>query len=210
MRPRISFALLLALGAFMHLLLLRSPERSLTPLITYSGRLLLSLAVVAVVGARARSGQPVTTRERSPRRGPVTAHAMEGLRGFGATAAGGLLLHVLNVVAPSSQRTTQRGMWLIFFLFAIGSYMQLRGAPGDRSAPVPDGSPLADAMSRSRKVLGWVLAAVGAAILFRGLLFFAGSGLRRVDFLDMAFLAGGAMLVLAGLALVFPRRGDDT
>lgn len=210
MRPRVWFAVLSAAGAVLHLFLLRSPARSPLPLLAYGGWLLVSaVVVVAIARSSARGDTTVSPRQPPLRPRPMVDSSIEGLLWFASTAAGGLLIHLLSLFTPSTQRSVQRGMWLIFFLFAIGSYMQMRGATGDKSAPVPDHSPVAKAASRLRKAIGWILGGIGALILLRGVSFFSGGNARSADFIEVLFLAGGALLLLVGVAVLrAPSRED--
>ncbi len=209
MRPRVIFALLLAVGATLHLFLLRSPAGSAVPFVAFCGWLLISACVVvAAVIAKSRSNSQVSPRERLLRPRPAASRAVEGLFWFSATAGGGLVIHILSLLAGSTQQSVQRGMWILFFLFAIGGYLQMRGAPGDASAPAPDHSPIARGASRLRKAAGWFLSAVGALIVLRAIWFFSGSN-GRADFLEVLFIAGGAMLLLVGAALVLVRGRHD-
>jgi len=203
LRPRLSFALLSAAGAVLHLLLLRSPAGSPFPLLAYCGWLLVSAAVVAVIAlGRSRDDATRAPRERRRRPRPAVDRSIEGLPWFAASAGGGLLIHVLSLFTHSTQRSVQQGIWLIFFLLAIGGYLQMRGASGDMSGPAPDHSPIAKAASGLRKATGWILGAVGALILLRGASFFSGSHARGADFIEVMFLAGGALLLLVGVALL--------
>lgn len=210
MRPRVLFALLSAAGAVLHLFLLRSPAGSPLPLLAYGGWLFLSAAVIAAIAlARARGHAASSVRERLLRPRPTAGRPIEGLLWFAATAGGGLLIHIVSLATRSTQSSAQRGLWLIVFLFAIGCYTQLKAAQGKRSAPMAELSSAAVAAGRLRRTTGWTLGAVGALILLRGATFFSGSGARSPDFIEVLFLAGGAMLVLVGVALVWaPSRHD--
>jgi hypothetical protein len=206
MRPRAVFGSLLALGALLHLGLLTSSPRSLSPLSWYLGWLLVSALVAALLAAGAHKAHATVVRESLVRgRRSAPPRRVEGLGWFGATALAGLAMHLINL-GSTSQSYTQRGMWLLFFIFAVSSARQLRGAPGDTTAPIPDGSNVARGATWLRRAIGFSIVAGGLVMIVLGMRGFN----QFEDRFSMAmigfFIVSGVILSLIGLAIAFMRN----
>lgn len=209
MRPRVVFATLLAFGAAMHLALLTTPPRSLVPLALYAGWLVLSGAVALTYWVRSPHAHAALERNRLLRGKRLRQPRVEGLGWFAVSAAAGLVMHVLNAISTSGSANQQRGMWLVFFILAASCSAQLRGAPGDTDAPIPDDSTIARAGSLLRRVTGMAIGLVGVGMFFLGVASRARSGDGFALVIMWFLMASGVVLVLIGLALVFlPRRND--
>jgi hypothetical protein len=207
MRPRIAFAVLLAVGAAMHLSLLTSSPRSLLPIAMYCAWLLLSALVAATFWARNELAARALRQRKLLRGQKVVGSRVEGLGWFAVTAAGGLAMHLLNAASASTKYSQQSGMWLLFFIFAASCSAQLRGPPGDSAAPIPDNSAVSRTATSVRVAMGAMIGCIGIGLIYLG----AVSSGTPSDGLDIAiawlFKAGGAVLALIGLALaLLPKR----
>jgi hypothetical protein len=206
MRPRVAFAILLAIGAVMHFALLTSSPRSFLPLATYCSWLLLSGVVAAIFWVRSRHETSTLERRRLIRGQHVDRPRVEGLGWFTVTAAVGLVMHLLNAAIASGKSTQQRGMWLLFFIFAVSCSAQLRGPPGDQAAPIPDDSALSRTATSVRRAVGVIIACVGTGLIYLG----STSGTPSDGFglvITWLFKAGGVAFVLIGLTLaLLPER----
>lgn len=210
MRPRIAFAMLLALCAGTHLVLLVSPPRSFGYLAFYLCWLLPSAVYAWFLWAASSASRPLSVRERRTR--PASSGLwMEGLGLFVGIAAVGLVIHLLGpykaVYRPSKSVWSQStALSLMFILSAAGCWGLLRGAPGDSTAPIPDGSRLVRAGGWLRRMAGVGIACWGAWLLVLGIREWGQSadGIDRM--LNLAFVVGGPMFLLIGLALAL-RRG---
>jgi hypothetical protein len=211
MRPRLVFALLLALGAALHLILVIRPTGSLSYLAHYLGWLLPSLGVVVVLWVGSASGQRRSAQARQARSAPPGGWR-EGLALFAAIAALGLLIHLIGPsgtglgwnpsFAPRRTGWNQTSaMVMMAVLCAAGSWGLLRGAPGDAAAPLPGGSRVVKAGGWLRRAAGFALAGGGAWLLVTGLRQWghAGDGVDRL--LNLAFVVGGPLWLVIGLVL---------
>lgn len=208
MRPRIAFAILLALCAALHLALLVSPPRVVGYLALYLGWLLPSALLALLLRAGAAAPAPLPTRGRPASSGVW----MQGLGLFVGIAAVGLVIHLFGPYKASSGASrswTQPGaMSLMLVLSAAGCWGLLRGAPGDTAAPIPDGAWLVRAGGWLRRLAGLGLSCWGAWMLVLGIRHW-GSSAEGVDrLMNLMFLAGGPVFVLVGLALA-RRRGRE-
>ncbi|MCO4093941.1 MAG: hypothetical protein HEQ37_07605 [Acidovorax sp.] len=96
-------------------------------------------------------------------------------------------------------------MGLMFALSAAGCWALLRGAPGDTTAPIPDGSRVVRAGGWVRRLAGILLAGWGAWLLVLGIRAWgASAGIDRM--MNLMFVVGGPLVILVGLALAL-RRG---
>jgi hypothetical protein len=202
MRPRIVFATLLAIAAALHIAQLGSPRRGLAPLVIYFGWLLFSAAVIALLRPRPSAHQTASV----PKRRMHQAHGIEGLSWFVGTVSIGLMVHLLNASISSSRWPAGRGIFLLVAVCAGGFWLQLRGLPGDLTAPIPDGSRLVRAGAWLRRSVGIVLGCLGTWLLVFGIRHWGLSddGLNRL--LNLMFVVSGPALVLIGLALTLPRN----
>lgn len=211
MRPRIAFAVLLALCAALHLVLLVSPPRVVGHLALYLGWLLPSAVVALLLRASSAAPRPPSARERRMR--PVSSDLwMEGLGLFVGIAAVGLVIHLFGpykATSGSSRSWTQPGaMSLLFVLSAAGCRGLLRGAPGDNAAPIPDGAWLVRAGDWLRRLAGLGLSCWGAWLLVLGIRHWGQSADRIDRLMNLMFLAGGPLFVIIGLAIA-RRRGRE-
>jgi len=209
MRSRVAFAILLAVGAAMHLALLTTPPRSLVPIAMYSAWMLLSGAVVVTFWLRGQHADAALDKRRLLRGEKVRRPRVEGLGWFAATAAAGLLMHVLNAISTSGPYTQQRGMWLVFFILAASCSAQLRGTVGDSNAPMPDDSAVARTGTLIRRLAGVAIGGVGVGLFYVGTASAATPGDGFALVISWFFKASGAVLVLIGLAFALLRRRDD-
>lgn len=140
---------------------------------------------------------------------------MEGLGLFVGIAAVGLLIHLLGPYReyqPSSGKSvwTQAGaMRLMLALCAAGCWGLLRGAPGDKTAPVPDGSRLVRAGGWLRRSAGIALSCWGVWLFVLGIRDWGQSAEGFDRLLNLAFVVGGPLWFLMGLALAL-RSGRST
>jgi hypothetical protein len=139
---------------------------------------------------------------------------MEGLGLFVGIATVGLVIHLfgpykLSRPSNSSGWTQYSAMSLMFVLCAAGCWGLLRGAPGDTTAPIPDGSRLVRAGGWLRRLAGIAIACCGAWLTVLGIRHWGQSadGLDRL--LTLMFVVAGPFWLLIGMALVLRRgRGD--
>ena len=221
MQPRIAFAILLALGAMMHLLVLISPPHRVGYLGVYLLWLLPSIAFALFVRAKSSSPRPLSARERQLRQTPSSGLWMEGLGLFVGIAAVGLVIHLFSpyrevsgwnpdIKPPSSRQWNQySALSLMFILCAAGCWGLLRGAPGDTSAPIPDGSTMVRALGWLRRLAGIAIACWGAWLFVMGILNWGQSadGFNRL--LNIMFVVGGPFWLFIGLKLARRRGRDD-
>jgi len=215
MRPRIVFAILLALGAALHLILLVRPPGSLSYLSHYLGWLLPSVGVVAVLWVTS-SAPSIGSVRRGPARS--TSEWRTALAVFALLASLGLVIHVLGPyssfgwnpsIAPRKQGWNQSSA--MFFLLALcvgGCWGLLRGAPGDTTAPIPDGSRLVSGGSIIRRLAGGGLACWGAWLFVAGIRNWGhqSDGVDRL--LTLMFVVSGPLWFLIGLALALRGKRD--
>jgi hypothetical protein len=221
MRPRIAFATLLALGAVMHLVLLVSPPRSLSYLALYLCWLLPSAAFAAFLWARSSTPGPASARERRTRRTPSSGLWMDGLGLLVGIATVGLVIHLLgpykaayqwnpDIEPPNSSQWTQgSAMSLMFALCSAGCWGLLRGARGDTSAPIPDGSKMVRALAWLRRLAGIAIGCWGAWLLVLGIRNWGQSADGFDRLLNLMFVVGGPLWLLVGIALALGRGRDD-
>jgi len=208
MRPRISFAILLAFGAATHLALFVLPPGSRGYLALYLVWLLPSAAYAWLLWARSSAPGPRPARERP--RTSSSALWMDGLGLFVGIATVGLLIHLFGPYNPHpisrSHRWTQgSAMSLMFILCTAGCWGLLRGAPGDTEAPIPDGSRLVRAGGWLRRLAGVGIGCWGAWLLVLGLRHWQQSdGIDRL--MNLMFVVGGPLFLLLGLTFAL-RRG---
>lgn len=181
----------------------------LTVIGVFSVWLALCSVVVGHYWIRARRAEDEGHRRRTIRGGRADRTGVEGVRTFLFVAVVALLLHLL-IFWTQSQRQAANGIWLVCFALSAGIHWQLRGSPGDRGAPIPDGSPAALAISRTRRYLGWTVTFVGMALVLLGV----GSVTSRPDGLSkvisLFLIVGGALLLAAGAVLIRrPKRDGD-
>ena len=136
---------------------------------------------------------------------------MRGLGLFVGIATMGLVIHLFGPYPYSS--SSNRSAWtqgsamsLMFFLCAAGCWGLLRGAPGDMSAPIPDGSRLVRAGGRLRRLAGVGLICWGAWLFVLGIRNWGQSADGFDRLLNLMFVVGGPLWLLIGLALAL-RRG---
>lgn len=211
MRPRTTFALLLALGAGMHLVLAFRPPLSLGYLALYLCWLVPCAAFAWSFWARSPAPQPLPAHGRRIRSAASSGLWMDGLGVFLVIATVGLVIHLLGpfkAYRPSigaAQWTQGSAMGLMFALSAAGCWALLRGAPGDTTAPIPDGSRVVRAGGWVRRLAGILLAGWGAWLLVVGIRAWgASAGIDRM--MNLMFVVGGPLVILVGLALAL-RRG---
>lgn len=214
MRPRIAFALLLALGAGMHLVLIFSPPRSFGYLAFYLCWLLPSAAFAWFLWARSSAPQPLSARGRRMR--PASSGLwMEGLGLFVGIATVGLVIHIFGPFEPyrpsrgAARWTQYSAMSLIFILSAGGCWGLLRGAPGDTTAPIPDGSRLVHAGGWLRRLAGIGISCWGAWLLVLGIRDWGQSADGFDRLLNLMFVVGGPLWLLIGLKLALRRGRSD-
>ena len=100
-------------------------------------------------------------------------------------------------------------MRLMLVLCAAGCWGLLRGAPGDKTAPLPDGSGLVRAGGWLRRLAGIALSGWGAWLFVLGVRHW-GQSAEGVDrLLTLAFVIGGPLWFLFGLALALRRDRSD-
>lgn len=125
---------------------------------------------------------------------------------FVGIATVGLVIHVLGPYETSKKWSQNSAMSLMLVLCAAGCWGLLRGAPGDTTAPIPDGSRLVRAGVWLRRLGGIGLSCWGAWLLVIGIRHWGQSahGLDRL--LNLMFVVGGPLFLLIGLAIAL-RRG---
>jgi hypothetical protein len=214
MRPRIAFATLLALASVLHLVLLVSPPRSVSALAIYVCWLLPSAAFAVSLWVKSSAHTlPASMPDPRIRRTRSEALWMEGLGLFVLIASVGLLIHCFGPTHPDRQHrawTAERGFALMVVLSAAGCWALLRGAPGDTTAPIPDGSRLVHALGWLRRSVGIALGCSGAWLLFLGVRHWGqpSDGFDRL--LNLMFVVTGPALMLIGSVIALRRgRGDD-
>lgn len=211
MRPRIAFAALLALGAGMHLTLYFRPPRSFGYLALYLCWLLPSAVFAWFVCARASAPGPLSARERRMRRFS-SGLWMEGLGVFVGIATMGLVIHLFGPYRTTGYKSTWTqgsAVSLMFYLSAAGCWALLRGAPGDTTAPIPDGSRLVRAGGWLRRLGGIGLGCWGAWLFVLGIRHWreAADGIDRL--MNLMFVVSGPLFLLIGLAIAL-RRGRSS
>ncbi len=211
MRPRTTFALILAIGALMHLVLAFRPPVSFAYLTLYLCWFVPSAAFAWFFWARSPVPGPRSGHERRMRRPASSGMWLEGLGVFAVIATVGLVIHLLGPFKPyrpsgSAAQWTQAGaMGLMFALSAGGCWRLLRGLPGDTTAPIPDGSRVVRAGGWVRRLAGIGLACWGAWLLVLGIRAWgASAGIDRM--MNLVFVVGGPLVIAIGLALAL-RRG---
>lgn len=211
MRPRTTFAMLLAVGAVMHLVLAFRPPLSVGYLTLYLCWLVPSAAFAWSFWTRSSATPSLSVRGRRMRQPASSRLWMEGLGVFLLIASVGLVIHILGpfkAYRPSigaAQWTQRSAMGLMFALSAAGCWALLRGAPGDTTAPIPDGSRVVRAGGWVRRLAGIGLACWGAWLLVLGIRDWgASAGIDRM--MNLVFVVGGPLVIVVGLALAL-RRG---
>lgn len=211
MRPRTTFAILLAIGAVMQFVLAFSPPVSFGYLTLYLWWLVPRAAFACSVWARSSATTSQSVRGRRMRQPTSSGLWMEALGLFLLIATVGLVIHLLGpfkAYRPSigaAQWTQGSAMSLMFALSAAGYWALLRGAPGDTTAPIPDGSRVVGAGGWVRRLAGVGLACWGAWLLVVGIRAWGAS--TSIDrMINLVFVAGGPLVILVGLALAL-RRG---
>lgn len=186
-------------------MLLISPPRSFGYLAFYLCWLLPSAAVAWFLSASSSAPRPLSARERRVRLSS-SGLWMEGLGLFVGIATVGLVIHVLGPYETSKKWSQNSAMSLMLVLCAAGCWGLLRGAPGDTTAPIPDGSRLVRAGVWLRRLGGIGLSCWGAWLLVIGIRHWGQSahGLDRL--LNLMFVVGGPLFLLIGLAIAL-RRG---
>ena len=144
MRPRTTFAILLAIGAVMHFVLAFRPPVSVGYLTLYLCWLVPSAAFAWSFWARSSATPSLSARGRRVRQSASSGLWMEGLGVFFVIATVGLVIQLLgpfNAYRPSigaSQWTQGSAMGLMFALSAAGCWALLRGAPGASAESLED------------------------------------------------------------------------
>ena len=141
---------------------------------------------------------------------------MEGLGLFVGIAAMGLVIHIFGPYEESDGRLDRVTRWtqysamsLMFILSAAGCWGLLRGAPGDTTAPIPDGSRLVRAGGWLRRLTGIAIACCGAWLTVLGIPLWGQSANGFDRLWNLAFMLSGPFWLLIGVALALRRgRGD--
>lgn len=140
---------------------------------------------------------------------------MEGLGLFVGIAAVGLVIHLFGPYEAPDGRPNSRSDWtqysalsLMFILSAGGCWGLLRGAPGDTTAPIPDGSTVVRALGWLRRLAGIAIACWGAWLLVLGIQNWGQSADGFDRLLNLMFVVGGPLWLIIGIALAL-RRGRD-
>ena len=137
---------------------------------------------------------------------------MQGQGLFVGIATVGLVIHLLGpydaypIYGSRARWTQQSAMSLMFVLSAAGCWGLLRGAPGDTTAPIPDGSWLVRAGGWLRRLAGIGLACWGGWLLVLGIRHWGQSADGFDRLLNLVFVGGGPLCLLIGSALAL-RRG---
>jgi hypothetical protein len=209
MRPRIVFAILLAIGAALHLAFVSKAGRGVSPIVAYACWMILAVAAAAMLWFVHQHSEEAHEEPGEPGGWRARALAIEGLGWFAVTAAIGLVMHLLNLVGRSDIRSQRRGMWLLFFIFLVSCVGQLRGPAGDSDAPVPDGSRLARGAALLRRAVGVAIGCAGVGLLYLGFATSVNPGDGFGLAIAWFFRFGGAALLLIGIALTWLRGRDD-
>lgn len=204
--------MLLALGSAMHIWLYLSPPVRFGHLAYYIIWLLFSFAFALYIWSRPLVPRPMSARESQMHQ----ASSRLGLSVFVLIATVGLVIHLFgpypDIPSPSVKRTDftrGRAMSTIFVFCAGGCWGLLRGAPGDRSAPIPDGSGMARAFGWLRRLTGIAIACWGAWLFVLGIQRWGQSTDGYDLLLNMVFVVGGPLWCLVGMAIALRRgRGD--
>ncbi|MEC5397396.1 hypothetical protein [Uliginosibacterium sp. H1] len=138
---------------------------------------------------------------------------MEGLGLFVGIAAVGLVIHLFGPYPElgygKSVWTQSGAMRLMLALCAAGCWGLLRGAPGDKTAPIPDGSRLVRAGGWLRRVAGIGIGCWGAWLFILGVRHWGQSADGFDRLLNLMFVVGGPLFLLMGLALALRRGRSD-
>jgi hypothetical protein len=139
-----------------------------------------------------------------------------GLGVFVVLATLGLVIHLFgpypDIPAQLTRRTDftrGRAMSTIFVFFAGGCWGLLRRGPGDKSAPIPDGSGIARALGWLRQFTGIAIACWAAWLFILGIQRWGQSTDGYDVLVTWVFVVGGPLWFLVGVAIALRRgRGD--
>jgi hypothetical protein len=139
-----------------------------------------------------------------------------GLGVFAVLATVGLVIHLFGPypdipahLVRRSDFTRGRAMSTIFVFFAGGCLGLLRGGPGDKSAPIPDGSGMARALGRLRRFSGVAVACWAAWLFVLGIQRWGQSTDGYDVLVTWVFVFGAPLWFLVGVAIALRRgRGD--
>lgn len=201
MRPRVAFALVLGVGALLHVGLLGGTSASSRSLGMYLGWLAIAAATAVFYIARTRRAESAS--HPAPRRRYRTAprRGVEGLWVLILPAAIGLFIHLASAFTPTSTSSFRRGMWLCVFSLSAGAYVSLRERISDEEPPIEDVSPWVRASGYVKIVFSALLILAGAGMLYQAL-FFPGAGDRLNQVGSLFMLTGGVVFLLVGVAVI--------
>ncbi|MDQ8023117.1 MAG: hypothetical protein REI94_14870 [Moraxellaceae bacterium] len=205
MRPRIAFAVILALGAVTHLALMLKPPPGWGYLALYLGWLVPSAVVALFLRGGSAEPPPSSARRRGVRQAASSGVWMEGLGLFVGIAAVGLVIHVFGPYREHgrSWRDWDQGdaLAMMFALCAAGCWGLLRGEPGDKTAPIPDDSMLVRVGGWLRRLAGIAISCWGAWLFILGIRHWGESSDGFDRLMNLAFVIGGPLWFFIGLAL---------
>lgn len=206
MRPRVAFAIVLAVGAVLHVGLLGGTAASSRSMTVYFGWLALASVTAAIYVGRSFRDDREARRNLRPGRRPPARSRVEGLGLLILPAAAGSFIHLTTMFTSTTTANFRRGMWLCVFILGTSAYIALRKKYSDEEPPIEDGSPVARAFTAAQYVFGGVLLFIGCAMLYRVMSFSGGNdSLNQVASLFM--LAGGiALTTIGGLIIALRLR----
>lgn len=204
MRPRVAFAIVLALGAVLHVGLLGERAASSRSLAVYFGWLALATVTAAIYVFRLLRDDREARRGLRPGRRPPARSRVEGLWLLIVPAAMGALIHLSTAFTPTSTRTFRRGIWLCVFALGSCAYIALRKKYSDEDPPIEDGSPATRVFAAIQYVFGGLLFLIGSGMLLR-LMSFSGGHDTLNQAAGLFMLAGGIALMTIGVVIIAVR-----
>ncbi len=209
MRPRVAFAIVLAVGAVLHVGLLGGTAASSRSMAVYFGWLALAAVTAAIYIGRSFRNDREARRNLRPGRRPPARSRVEGLGLLIIPAAAGMFIHLTTAFTPTSTGNFRRGMWLCVFILGTSGYIALRKKYSDEEPPIEDASPAARAFVAAQYAFGGVLFLIGSGMLYRVMSFSGGNdGLNQVASLVM--LVGGiALMTIGALIIALRLRKSD-
>jgi hypothetical protein len=204
MRPRVAFAIVLAVGAVLHVGLLGGTAASSRSMAVYFGWLALAAVTAAIYVGRSFRDDREARRNLRPGRRPPARSRVEGLGLLIIPAAAGMFIHLMTVFTNTSTRDFRRGMWLCLFILGTCAYIALRKKYSDEEPPIQDDSPVARAFVAVQYAFGGVLLLIGSGMLYR-VMSFSGGNDSLNQAASLLMLAGGIALITIG-ALVIALR----
>ena len=204
MRPRVAFAIVLAVGAVLHVGLLGGTTASSRSMGVYFGWLALAVVAAAIYVGRSLRDDREARRTLRPGRRPPARSRVEGLGLLIIPAAAGMFIHLMTVFTNTSTRNFRRGMWLCVFILGACAYIALRKKYSDEEPPIQDGSPAARAFVAVQYAFGGVLLLIGSGMLYRVMSFSGGND--SLNHAASLFMLAGAIALITIGALVIALR----